>query len=244
MFEDDAVAIVTGGTKGIGRSVTLQLAEHGVSVVATFHSDEDAAAELRDELDAFDQRTGVKQFDVGDYEAVEQAVDEIAEEYGTPSILINNAGIMINNISVRMSPSEWNDVVRTNLSGAFYCSKEVLRLMFRNNGGAIVNVSSIGALRGWAGQVNYASSKAGLIGMTQSFAREFGGKDIRVNAVCPGYTETELLEDAGDIVEDENIPQNRIGDPEEVANAIVFLASEKASYVNGATLRVDGGLLA
>lgn len=244
MFEDDTVAIVTGGTKGIGRSVTLQLAERGVTVIATFNSDEEAASDLRDELEAFDQPTDVVQFDVSDYDAVERAIAEISEEYGTPSVLINNAGIMVNNLSVRMSPADWNEVVETNLSGAFYCSKEVLSLMLRNAGGSIVNVSSIGALRGWAGQVNYASSKAGLIGMTQSFAREFGGKDIRVNAICPGYTETDLLGPVDEVVDDEDIPQGRVASPDEVANAIVFLASERASYVNGATLRVDGGLLA
>lgn len=256
MFDGDEVAIVTGGTKGIGRSVSLQLAERGVTVVATYYSDEEAASATEAELAEYDQPTGVVQFDVGDDAAVSAAIADIAEEYGSPDVLVNNAGTMRNNIFLRMSADDWDEVVRTNLSGAFYCSKEVLSHMVRGDGGVIVNVSSVGGLRGWAGQANYAASKAGLLGMTRSLAREVGGKGVRVNAVCPGYTETELLESSGvadaddreeqvaEILGDEEIPQDRVASPEEVANAIVFLASDEASYVNGAVLRIDGGLLA
>lgn len=256
MFDGDEIAIVTGGTKGIGRSVSLQLAERGVTVVATYYSDEEAAAETEAELETYDQPTGVVQFDVGDHDAVARAIEDVVEEYGRPSVLVNNAGMMKNNIFLRMSADDWDDVVQTNLSGAFYCTKEVLSHMVRRGGGTVVNVSSVGGLRGWAGQANYAASKAGLIGMTRSLAREVGGKDVRVNAVCPGYTETELLESSGvatadsreeqaaEILEEEDVPQDRIASPDEVANAVVFLASEEASYVNGAVLRIDGGLLA
>lgn len=253
MFDESEVALVTGGTKGIGRSVALQLAERGAAVVATYSSDEEAAAATEERLAAFEQPTGVVRFDVGDDGAVERKVTEISEDYGAPTILINNAGVIDNSLSLRMSSDQWNDVIRTNLTGAFYCSREVLSYMLRGDGGAIVNVSSIAGLRGWAGQANYAASKAGLIGLTRSLAREVGGKGVRVNAVCPGYTETELLssgfgrgsgDDVGDrILEEEDVPQDRIASPEEISNAIVFLASDEASYVNGEILRIDGGLL-
>ena len=256
MFDENQVAVVTGGTRGIGRSVSLQLAEHGVAVVATYYSDEDAASTTEEKLATFDQPTGVVQFDVGDQDAVETAFSEIREEFGSPDILVNNAGTMINSLSIRMSPEEWDRAIQTNLSGAFYCSRESISDMLRGDGGAIVNVSSVGALHGWSGQANYAASKSGLLGMTRSLAREVGSRGIRVNAICPGYVDTQLLETQqarGDIdreqlleqlLEREDIPQDRVASPDEVANAIVFLASEQASYVNGSILRVDGGLLA
>lgn len=256
MFDGNEVAVVTGGTRGIGRSVSLQLAERGVTVIATFYGDEEAARTTEEKLASFDQPTGVAQFDVGDERAVAATLSEVREEFGSPDILVNNAGTMTNDLSIRMSAEDWNEAIQTNLSGAFYCSKEVLSDMLRGDGGAIVNVSSVGALHGWAGQANYAASKAGLIGMTRSLAREVGNKQIRVNAVCPGYVDTQLLEsdrasDGADrddvldqITEEEDIPQDRVASPAEVANAILFLASKQASYVNGSILRVDGGLLA
>lgn len=248
-FEPGTVGIVTGGTRGIGRSVTERLASEGVSVVATYHSDETAAAETAEALAAFDQPTGVEQFDVADHGAVESAVERIADEYGQPSVLVNNAGIMRNGLSLRLSPAEWASVIETNLTGSFNCTKAVVSRMVRGSGGAIVNVASVGALHGFAGQANYAASKAGMVGMTRSLARELGGREIRINAVCPGYTATSLLgsselADREQILAEEDIPQDRIATPAEVAEPIVFLASQRASYVNGAVLRVDGGMLA
>ncbi|MFB6299899.1 MAG: 3-oxoacyl-ACP reductase FabG [Halobacteriales archaeon] len=246
-FGDD-IAVVTGGTKGIGRAVATQLAAAGATTVATYAHDDDAAEETARTLQSHDSANMVRQFDVSDYEAVSTAFREINEEIGPPSILVNCAGVMRNSLLIRMTPEEWQTVLETNLTGTFYCLREAGRLMLRERAGRIVNVSSIAAQRGWAGQANYAASKAGIIGLTRSAARELGDRSIRVNAVCPGYTDTDLYRsEFGNAADEElrldTIPEGRIADPEEIAAGIVFLTSRDASYVNGAILRMDGGLL-
>lgn len=245
-FTDD-VAVVTGGTKGIGRAVVEQLAAGGATTVATYANDEAAARETEAELQKYDPDCAVRQFDVAEYDAVAEAFEAVSDEFGRPSILVNNAGVMVNSLLVRMDPDEWREVVETNLTGAFNCTRVAARMMLRERRGRVVNVSSVAAQRGWPGQANYAASKAGLVGFTRSIARELGGKDIRVNAVCPGYTETELyaenIEDADlDLVD--AIPRGEVATPEEIADTVTFLLSESAANVNGAVLRVDGGMLA
>lgn len=243
-FQDD-VAVVTGGTRGIGRAVAEQFADGGATVIALYHDDEAAAERTAETLATYPTETAVEQCDVADFDAVTAVFETITERYGSPTVLVNNAGTMDNGLLVRMDPEQWQRVLDTNLSGAFYCTREAGRLMLRNGGGRIVNVASIAAQHGWPGQANYAASKAGLIGLTRAAARELGKKDIRVNAVAPGYTETSLLEN---VTEHEEIVENRtasgqVAMPEEVANVIGFLASDAASYVNGEILRVDDGLL-
>jgi 3-oxoacyl-[acyl-carrier protein] reductase len=244
-FTDD-VAVVTGGTKGIGRAVAERLASHGATTVATYAHDEEAAAATERQLQSHASESEVRKCDVREYAAVAETFDAVADDLGSPSILVNNAGVMANSLLVRMSPEEWGRVLDTNLTGSFYCLREAARHMLRGGGGRVVNVSSIAAKRGWAGQANYAASKAGIIGLTRSAARELGDRSIRVNAVCPGYTDTEMyhreLDDASDSLV-EMIPEGRIADPEEIADAIQFLLGDDASYVNGEVLRVDGGLL-
>lgn len=246
MFEND-IAVVTGGTRGIGRAIVERFASGGATVVATYHGNEAAAEQTEQMLAEFDAESRVVQFDVADFEAVQGAFDDIADEIGYPTILVNNAGTMRNGLLIRMQPEEWERVLSTNLTGTFHCTREAARYMLRGDGGRIVNVSSIAGQRGWAGQANYAASKAGVIGFTRSVARELAGKSIRVNAVCPGYTRTDLYEgmvaDAG-VDPETDIPQERIADPEEIADTIAFLASDRSSYTTGAVVRVDGGLLA
>lgn len=242
----DDVAVVTGGTKGIGRAIAIELAEAGATTVATYAHDEEAAAETEQRLDAYEQACGVERFNVRDFEAVTTAFADIKETYGPPSILVNNAGVMRNSLLVRMEPEEWDDVIDTNLTGTFYCMRAAVRPMLRERDGRIVNVSSVAAERGWAGQANYAASKAGIVGLTRSAARELGARSIRVNAVCPGYTDTELFRSEFDDSEGEitdQVPQDRIADPAEIAAAVRFLVSPNSSYVTGEVLRVDGGLL-
>ncbi|AFK21539.1 SDR family oxidoreductase (plasmid) [Haloferax mediterranei ATCC 33500] len=250
MTHDDLsgeVAVVTGGTRGIGRAVAERLAERGATVVATYHSDETAAEQTANALDAHPAETTVEQFDVADYDAVAAAFETIVERYGHPTILVNNAGTMDNGLLLRMTPEQWQRVIDVNLSGTFYCTREAARQMLRSDkrGGRIVNVASVAAQRGWAGQANYAASKAGVLGLTRAAARELGGKDIRVNAVAPGYTDTDMLDAslADESAVETDTASGRVATPEEVADVICFLASDTASYVNGEVVRVDDGLV-
>ncbi|GAA0682258.1 SDR family NAD(P)-dependent oxidoreductase [Natronoarchaeum mannanilyticum] len=243
-FQDD-VAVVTGGTRGIGRAVATRLADGGATVIVTYHDDEEAAERTADLLAAYPTDTRVEQCDVTDFDEVAAVFETISDRYGSPTILINNAGTMENGLLVRMTPEQWQHVLDTNLSGAFYCTREAARLMLRNRGGRIVNVASVAAQRGWPGQVNYAASKAGLIGLTRAAARELGEKGIRVNAVAPGYTDTNLIENTTSYEDEvaDRTASGRLATPDEIADVIAFLASDAASYVNGEVLRVDDGLL-
>lgn len=245
-FTND-VAVVTGGTKGIGRAIATRLAESGATTIATYAHDEEAAGDMDEHLQTYDARSAVRQFDVGDFDAVSEAFSAITDEFGTPSILVNNAGVMRNSLLVRMDPEDWQTVLETNLTGTFNCTRVAVRSMLRaGDEGRIVNVSSIAAQHGWPGQANYAASKAGIIGFTQSIAQELGGRSIRINAVCPGYTDTELYQTELNDLNDtsiEQIPSGRIADPEEIADVVRFLVSDDASYVNGEVVRIDGGLL-
>lgn len=235
-----AVAVVTGGTRGIGRAVSAALVEAGATVIAAYHRDESAAdraaATLADSPGVFDTR----RVDVTDPERVETVVAAVTDAHDTPTMLVNNAAVMETAPLFRTADADWEAALDTNLTGAFNCLRAVGRRMLAADGGAVVNVSSVAALAGWPGQAAYAASKAGLEGLTRSAARELGGRGIRVNAVAPGYVDTDLLDD----VDADRIPVSRAGAPEEVADTVAFLLGDRASYVNGAVLRVDGGLLA
>ncbi|WP_323191380.1 3-oxoacyl-ACP reductase FabG [Halostella sp. PRR32] len=243
---DGEVAVVTGGTRGIGRAVAEELAEGGATVVATYHEDEAAAERTETALADSRADTAVERFDVADYDAVAATFETVAERFGAPSILVNNAGTMDNGLLLRMTPEQWQRIIDVNLTGTFNCTREAARWMLRSDdrGGRIVNVASVVAQRGWAGQANYAASKAGVLGLTRTAARELGGKGIRVNAVAPGYTDTELLEGSQghESAVEADTASGRVATPEEVAGVISFLASDAASYVNGEVVRVDDGL--
>lgn len=247
-FTDD-IAIVTGGTRGIGRGITKRFAKAGATVVATYYDDEESAAEMETILAEYDVEYDVVQFDVADYEATKAAIDGVADEFGAPTILVNNAGVMGSDVLFRMEKADWDRVLEVNLDGAFNCTKAATEYMRREHEGAIVNVSSMAGLRGYSAQASYCASKSGLIGFTKAVAREYARHGIRSNAVAFGYVDTELLETDG-IIQfadrdelTEKIPQGRIPDPDEVSGVVAFLASDDANYVTGEVIRADGGRL-
>ena len=239
------VALVTGGTRGNGRAIAAAFSRLGVDVAITGRDAarvDEAARELSREASS-----AVKGFlmDVADREVVDSAVKAFVQERGRIDILVNNAGITRDNLLMRMKPDQWESVIATNVNGLYYCSQAVLRPMIRQRGGRIINMSSVVGLTGNPGQVNYAASKAAILGFTKALAREVASRQITVNAIAPGYIETDMTrgisEDARKALFD-SIPMQRIGRPEDVAAAALFLASEGAGYVTGQVLSVNGGL--
>jgi 3-oxoacyl-[acyl-carrier protein] reductase len=239
------VALVTGGTRGIGRAIAAAFSSLGVDVAITGR-DAARVAEAAQELSRDAPRTvkGVA-MDVADRDAVDSAVKALVQERGRIDILVNNAGIARDNLLMRMKPDDWESVIATNVNGLYYCSQAVLRPMIRQRGGRIINMSSVVGLTGNPGQANYAASKAAILGFTKALAREVASRQITVNAIAPGYIETDMTrnisEDARKALFD-SIPMKRIGRPEDVAATAVFLASEGAGYVTGQVLSVNGGL--
>jgi 3-oxoacyl-[acyl-carrier protein] reductase len=221
---EGAVALVTGGTRGIGASIAERLKADGYKVATLGRSGGDVQA------------------DVADPAAVQAAFDEVRERFGPVLILVNNAGVTADGLAIRMPDDDWARVIDTNLNGAFNCTKRGLEDMLKARWGRIVNVSSISAERGNSGQANYAASKAGLLGFTRVIAKEMGKRNITSNAVTPGFIETEMTAELPAKELAAAIPAARIGQPEEVAAAVSFLVSDQAAYINGATLAVDGGL--
>jgi len=238
-------ALVTGAGRGIGREIALTLAAAGADVAVNDFAGEDACREVVREAEALGAKAIVVMADVGDEESVATMVDRIEAELGPLGIVVNNAGITRDNVVMLMTPDEFDGVVRTHLRGTFLVSKAAARKMLRRREGAIINISSVVARRGNAGQANYAAAKAGIIGLTKSLAKELGARSIRVNAVAPGYIDTAmtraLADDVRQVIVD-NTPLRSIGQPSDVANAVLFLASPLSRYITGCTLPVDGGL--
>ena len=238
-------ALVTGGSRGIGRSIALTLADYGVDVAITFRSSTDAANEVKEEIEAKGQKAKAIQADAVKLDSAEEVIAEITEDWDKLDILVNNAGITKDNLILRMSEEQWDQVIDTNLKSIFNYSKAVAKPMMRNRGGSIINISSVVGLNGNAGQSNYAASKAGIIGFTKSYAKELASRDIRANVVAPGYITTEMTDELDEELLDaikEDTPLNRAGDAEEVATTVAFLASDMSSYITGETIRVDGGM--
>ena len=238
-------AVVTGGSRGIGRAICLELARRGANVVFSYAGNTAAAEKTLEELKALGVEARAVQGSVADPAAAKTLIDTAVKELGGIHILVNNAGITRDGLAMAMKEEDFDAVIETNLKGAFLCMKAAIRPMMKARYGRIVNMSSVVALRGNPGQVNYCASKAGLIGMTKSLAKEMGARGITVNAVAPGYISTDMtaaLPDAARQAMLSTIPVGRAGNPEDVAAAVAFLASEEAGYITGQVLSVDGGM--
>jgi 3-oxoacyl-[acyl-carrier protein] reductase len=241
----DKVVIITGATRGIGRGIALKFAEHGANVAFTYLSSAQKAVELEEELKAFGVKAKGYHSDASVYASAESLVNEVVAEFGTLHIVVNNAGITKDGLLMRMSEEQWDAVIHTNLKSVFNLTKAAIKPMLKNRYGAFVNMSSVVGGSGNAGQSNYAASKAGIEGFTKSIAQELGSRNIRSNAIAPGFIETEMTAELGDDVKGkwiEGIPMKRGGTPDDVANATVFLASDMAAYINGQVLNVCGGM--
>jgi 3-oxoacyl-[acyl-carrier protein] reductase len=240
------VALVTGGGRGIGRAIATRLAKGGAKVAISYRANDAAAEETANVIREKGAECELFKGDVATPEDVEALVKGIGEAFGPVEILVNNAGTTRDNILLRMKDAEFDEVLATNLKGTYLCTRAVLRGMVRARWGRIVNVSSVVGLLGNAGQANYAASKAGIIGFTKSVAREVAGRSITVNAVAPGYVETELTGSLPESIKEQilgQVPVGRFGELEEVAEVVAFLASDSAAYITGQTLAVDGGMV-
>ena len=240
------VALVTGASRGIGKGIALKLAEHGSDVAFTFVSSPEKAKEVEKEVAAFGVKAMAFQSNAADYAAAEQLIADVNENFGRIDIVVNNAGITKDGLLMRMTEENWDDVMNTNLKSVFNITKNVQRIMLKQRSGSIINLSSVVGVRGNAGQSNYAASKAGIIGFTKSIAQELGSRNIRCNAIAPGFIATEMTAELGEETINEwlkSVPLKRPGTAEDVANAVLFLASDLSTYVSGQTLNVCGAML-
>ena len=245
MIKKGSNIIVTGGLKGIGRDIVLAYAKHEVNIFV-FDLFEEGKEELGGEVSSLGSRFFFNKVNVSDFKSVEETIDKIALEHGTLDILINNAGITKDNLLIGMTEEEWDKVISVNLKGTFNCSKATVKYMIRKRTGVIINISSVIGIMGNKGQCNYAASKAGIIGFTKSLAKEVGGRNVRVNAIAPGFIETEMTKKLPQNVIDDYsklIPLGRMGKPADVANICLFLSSDMADYITGQVLHIDGGML-
>jgi 3-oxoacyl-[acyl-carrier protein] reductase len=240
------VAIITGASRGIGKGIAEKFIEQGAIVVFTYASSEEKARALEAELSAKGGVAKGYKSDAANYEAAHALIDEVVKEFGTVDILVNNAGITRDNLLMRMSEEQWDEIMQVNLKSVFNLTKAVIKPMLKAKSGSIINMSSVVGIKGNAGQANYAASKAGIIGFTKSVAAELGSRNIRCNAIAPGFIETEMTGALDEKVVQQwrdAIPLKRGGSAEDVANATLFLASNMSAYVTGQTLHVCGGML-
>lgn len=239
-------AIITGASRGIGRGIAQVFAQHGANVAFTYSSSVDAAKALEEELNTYGIKAKGYQSNAADFEQSQQLASDVMAEFGSIDILINNAGITKDNLLMRISEEDFDKVIQVNLKSVFNMTKAVQRTMLKQRKGSIINMSSVVGVKGNAGQSNYAASKAGILGFTKSVALELGSRNIRCNAIAPGFIETEMTAKLDEKVVQswrDNIPLKRGGSPDDVANACVFLASDMSAYITGQVLHVDGGML-
>lgn len=246
MHLDGKVIIVTGASRGIGRSVAIEMAKLGAKVVINYAGNAAAAEEVKNSIVSAGGQAIVIKADVANVEAVEAMVKETVDTFGRIDVLINNAGITRDNLLMRMREEDWDAVLNINLKGVFVCTKAVSRIMMKQRAGKIINMTSVVGLMGNAGQANYSAAKAGVVGFTKSMAKELASRGITVNAIAPGFINTDMTAVLSEKVKEDlagKIPAGRLGNPEDVAAAVAFLASDAASYITGQTLNVDGGML-
>lgn len=239
------VAIVTGASRGIGRETALTLAGYGATVIVNYCGSKDKAEAVVEEITAAGGTAKAYQGDVSDFDVAKEMITSVKKEFESIDILVNNAGITKDNLIMKMSEEEFDKVIEVNLKGAFNCMKHVSRIMLKQRSGHIINMSSVSGVMGNAGQVNYCASKAGIIGMTKSLARELGSRGITVNAIAPGFIETEMTDVLSEDVKENllgSIPLKRMGQTKDIAETVAFLASDKAAYITGQTISVDGGM--
>lgn len=237
----EKLALVTGGSRGIGKACALELAKAGYDVIINYAGNKEAANKTVEEIKELGVDAQAYKFDISDNEATVTAINEIIEKYGKIDILVNNAGITRDGLFMRMSKENWDAVINTNLTGAYNVTQPVIKVMMKQRSGAIVNMASIVGVYGNAGQANYAAAKAGLIGFTKSLAKELASRNIRVNAVAPGFILTDMTKDLDSEKITEHIPLKRLGDASDIAQAVKYLSVD-ATYVTGQVLQVDGGL--
>lgn len=240
------VAIITGASRGIGKGIAEIFAQHGAHVAFTYSSSVESAMALENELKKLGVNAKGYQSNAANFDEAQKLVDDVIADFGTVDILINNAGVTKDNLLMRMSEEDFDAVIEINLKSVFNMTKAVQKIMLKNRIGSIINMSSVVGVKGNAGQANYAASKAGMIGFTKSIALELGSRNIRCNAIAPGFIETEMTAKLNeDVVKGwrESIPLKRGGSPEDIANVCVFLASDMSAYVTGQVLNVDGGML-
>ena len=244
MVESEKVAIVTGASRGIGLEITRELLKMGMTVVAV-DVREDLLAKMPEELSGLCEKLDTRVQDVTDSEGFTNLIDDVAEQYGRIDVLVNNAGITRDGLLMRMSDEDWNDVIKVNLTSAFIGTRAVSKHMIRRREGVIINMASFSGIAGNRGQANYSASKAGLIGLTKTTAKELAGKNVRANAIAPGFIQTQMTDALPQQAKDialEMIPLKRMGQPSDVAKVVAFLASDDASYITGQVISVDGGL--
>lgn len=238
-------AIVTGGSRGIGRAICLELARQGANIVINDIAEDEQAMQTARDCESLGVKAEIVVGDVSKAEDCKSVADKAQKIFGSIDILVNNAGITRDNLIMRMSEQDFDDVIRINLKGTFLFMKQVSRIMMKQRHGRIINISSVVGVHGNMGQVNYAASKAGIIGMTKSLARELGTRNITVNAVAPGFIQTKMTDILDEKVKEEmikSIPVGKMGQPEDIANAVAFFAQDETSYITGQVLGIDGGM--
>lgn len=242
---ENKIVLVTGAGRGIGASIAKRFASEGAEVIVNYSGNDEAAQKTVDEITATGGQAQKYKCSVNDSESVKVMIDEIIKEFGRIDILVNNAGITKDGLMLRMTDEDFDRVIDVNLKGTFNCTKYVSKYMLKQKSGKIINISSVVGLSGNAGQVNYSASKAGIIGITKSAAKELSSRGITVNAVAPGYVDTDMTKVLSDNIRNEilkNIPLQRMGNVEDISNCVAFLASEDASYITGQVISVDGGM--